>query len=55
MCTSAFLAVSCVGGMWHDNTRCGLWSLTVNAASSNANGNVGARLLIKILGSDVCA
>ena len=35
-----------VGGMWHDNTRCGLWYWNFNNASSVANGNVGALLLI---------
>lgn len=44
------LLLALVGGMWHDNTRCGLWYWNCNNASSVANGNIGARPLILKIG-----
>ena len=35
-----------VGGIWLDNTRCGLWYWYYSHASSLADGGVGARLLM---------
>lgn len=35
-----------VGGRWLDGAECGLWALTVNETSSNANTGYGARPLI---------
>lgn len=47
MYVSVSRVVTLVGGMWHDNTRCGLWYWNCNNASTVANGDIGARLLIK--------
>lgn len=35
-----------VGGNWANGSNAGLWALTVNETSSNANTGYGARLLI---------
>ena len=35
-----------VGGMWHDCLYCGLWDWNIRNASSVANANIGARLII---------
>lgn len=37
-----------VGGAYWDNTNAGLWNWNVDNASSKANANIGARLIILV-------
>ena len=39
-----------VGGAYWDNTNAGLWNWNVDNASSKANANIGARLIILVFG-----
>lgn len=46
MCSFDVDVLTLVGGAWNNESRAGLWYWNTNEASSIANGNVGARLLI---------
>ena len=46
MCSFDVDVLTLVGGAWNNESRAGLWYWNINEASSIANGNVGARLLI---------
>ena len=47
VCVSVVLVADLlVGGRWLDGSECGFWCWTVNDASSMANTNYGARLII---------
>ena len=42
----AVISIALVGGQWNDGLKCGLWYWNIRNASSVANANIGARLII---------
>ena len=46
VCECSVALDSLVGGNWNNTSRAGLWYWWFNEASSYANANIGARLII---------